>query len=394
MRLKKVPHKNLYSPKYRIGETLLTSSIVVASCPATEDCDRLLRCADAGAAAAILKSCHTVGSSAKTRGYRRFMASERGLWGTSTVARELLNPENVCSILDNIRKRTDFTVIPSVAGFSLDSSRWLDTLHLLEQYRPACVQLDLFYLEEDLSLPDTQNRLRTLMLNLQQKCSLRLLPKLNQELRPGAAMEVFRKTEIAGFSLLDSMQTHLPLNSFLHKPDFPGFQFAKGLDSASLFGAWQLPLVCEYVYRLRRESSLPILAGGGVSNATDVVRLLSLGADAVQVATAIIRDGPGWIKRTLAEVESLLVDEDDQSTVSPSFTKAHVRVDRSLCSSCGRCADQLMCNAIEMVADGPHVNPDRCEGCGFCLSLCPAGAMLLSAESGKTVITRISGGLP
>ncbi|MFA6449252.1 MAG: hypothetical protein WCX65_07295, partial [bacterium] len=227
---------NSSSTKFRIGETQLQNPIVVASCPATEDFERLMRCADAGAAAAILKSCHTSGSFPKGIGNRRFLGSERGLWGTSTVARELLHADKMCSILDDIRKRTDFTVIPSVAGFSLETSDWLDTLHLLEQYHPACVQLDLFYLDEDLSLPNTQSRLRSLIINLRRECGLKLLPKLNQELRPGAAVKLFENTEIAGLSLLDSLRGHLPMNSLLHKSDFPGFIFAEGLDSASLFG--------------------------------------------------------------------------------------------------------------------------------------------------------------
>ncbi len=364
---------------YRVGAMTLPNPIVVASCPATEDCDRLLRCADAGAGAAILKSCHTIENSPNDNGCRRFQVSDRGLWGTSTMARELLHPDSTCVILDEVKKRSDFNVIPSVAGFSLEPSIWLDTLHLLKQHNPKYVQLDLFYVEEDLSLPIVQDRLRKLVLKLRQECSLNLLPKLNQELRPGAALEVFKNTGIAGWNLLDSIRTHLPMDLLSRKPDFPIFQFAMGLDSASLFGPWQLPFICEYVFRLRNESSIPILAGGGINNATDVARLLSLGANAVQVATAILREGPGWIKRTLLELESLMIKEQVSSIVSqPSFTNAQVRIDESLCSSCGCCAEQLMCNSIEMTSGVPQVNFDWCDGCGFCVSLCPAEAISLS----------------
>lgn len=385
---------NSSTKEYSIGGVRLPNPIVVASCPATEDYERLLQCADAGAGAAILKSCHTISSPPpRDNGYRRFQGSKRGLWGMSTVARELLHPENACSILDAISKRCDFTVIPSVAGFSLDPAEWIDTLRLFESHSPACVQLDFYYINEDLSRPATQHHLRKLILHLRDECRLNLLPKLNQELRPGAAVEVFDNTGIAGWSLLDSVRTHLPMSSSLHKQDFPNFQFAQGLDSASLFGSWQLPLACEYVFRLREESSIPILAGGGVSNATDVVRLLSLGADAVQVATAIIRDGPDWIQRTLAEMDSLIIDERDLETALPVFTKARVGIDRLLCLSCGICANQLMCKAIKMTMDGPHVNPQRCEGCGFCVSLCPAKAMSLSAVTDPKTTTDPTGGI-
>jgi len=74
-----------FSTKYKIGERQLTNPIVVAPCPATEDCERLLHCADARVGTAILKSCHTISNSPKDKG-RRFQVSERGLWETSTLA--------------------------------------------------------------------------------------------------------------------------------------------------------------------------------------------------------------------------------------------------------------------------------------------------------------------
>lgn len=362
---------------HRIGELQLRNALVVASCPATEDRERLLRCADAGAAAAILKSCHTTRSSPEGNGFRRFSGSERGLWGTSTVARELLHPEKACSILAAMRSCSDFPVIPSIAGFTLDSSEWIDTLRLLEPYNPPCVQLDLFYLEEDLSLPVTQNRLHQLILELSQNSNLFLLPKLNQEIRPGAAIAVFQNTGIAGWSLLDSIRTHLPMSPSSHPLDFPLFQFAEGLNSASLFGSWQLPLVCEYVFRLRAGSTIPILAGGGVQNVTDIIRLLSLGADAVQVATAVIREGPNWIRRTLAEMQNLGVDDISRSSAISGFTKARASINGRRCVCCAKCSEQLMCRAIENTANGPFVNPAKCEGCGFCLTICPTAAIFL-----------------
>jgi len=368
--------------KYMVGKVVLPNPIVVASCPATEDCERLLRCAEAGAGAAILKSCHPIGTSLSDEGFRQFYHSDRGLWGTSTVARELLHPDKICSILTYVSNRCDFIVIPSVAGFTLELSEWINTLRLLKPYNPPCVQLDLFYLEEDLSLPNTQRRLRKLIINLQRECGLHLLPKLNQELRPMAALKTFDGTGISGWSLLDSIRTNLPMNPSPGAHDFPNFNHAEELNTASLFGSWQLPLVCEYVFRLRARSNIPILAGGGVQNVTDVVRLLSLGANAVQVATAIIRNGPDWIKLTLSELERWEIGEHCRSAMSPHQPGARVKIDTSLCSSCGRCVDQLMCNAIEMKVV-PFVNVNKCEGCGFCLSLCPEHAMTLStAQNG------------
>ncbi|MBT4513419.1 MAG: 4Fe-4S binding protein, partial [Chloroflexi bacterium] len=230
-------------------------------------------------------------------------------------------------------------------------------------------------IEEDLSLPINQERLRRLILDLRKDSQLALLPKLNQELRPGAALQSLNDTGIAGWSLLDSLRTHLP-PAGTDKYDSPTFQYAERPEAASLFGSWQLPLVCDYVSRLRANSSLPILAGGGVNSAYDIIRLLALGADAIQVASAILRDGPGWIRRTLTELNSYHPEKAAPKTPE-NIQCAKAVIQRGLCSSCGRCTRQLMCQAITMKQDGPHITPDACEGCGFCLSVCPEGAIVL-----------------
>jgi len=213
---------------------------------------------------------------------------------------------------------------------------------------------------------------------LRQESNLNLLPKLNQEIRPGAAIELFDKTGIAGWSVLDSIRTHLPKIKSLPLAGFPDLTFSEGTDSASLFGYWQLPLVCEYIYRLKTETNLPVLAGGGIRNAADIVQLLSLGADAIQVASSIIQDGPRWIKRAIDDLKFYNMDDSKESLPQSILKRAHIQIDKSLCSSCGCCSEQLMCTAIEMTPKGPIIQSEKCEGCGFCLDLCPSKAMSLS----------------
>jgi len=360
---------------YSIGDISLPNPLVIASCPATEDAARLLRCAEAGAAAAILKSCHAPEHLPTDWGWRRFRQSMRGLWGTSAISRELAHPEHALRIMRDVIGRTGMVLVPSIACFSLESSGWLDALELFADAGARLVQLDLFYLQEDLSLPSSQARLRELILFLRQRCSVGLLPKLNQELRPGAAAAVTRNTGIAGLSLLDSVRGHFAVAESSHHKDFPRFLHAGGLDCASLFGPWQLPLTCEYVYRLRRETDFSIVAGGGVEDADDIIHLLALGADAVQVATVVLREGPGWIKNTLTILEPVRREINRNDAV---FFAAHAYIDHEACPACGRCAEQLMCAAIHMNCGKPEIDHHKCEGCGFCVSICPAGAITVA----------------
>ncbi len=372
---------SLQEKAFQMGNIALANPIVVASCPATEDIERLCRCADAGAGGAILKSCHSIGTTPTGQGMRRFRTTDRGLWGTSTTARELIHPEKACKIINEARTSMKMPLIPSIAAYTLDSHEWIETLLMFEANDIACAQLDLFYLEEDLSLPKTQRRLHNLILEITRESSIGLLPKMNQEIRPGAAIKAFADTGIVGWSILDSIRIRFPEDRCLKPPDLPVFAHANGLNAASLFGAWQFPLVCEYLYRLRTQTDLPILAGGGVSDARDVARLLAMGADAVQVATPILLEGTDWIHRACADLQNYNWTECCCTEEGAGFVAAHAKIDSDLCTSCGRCTRQLMCNAIKDGADGPCITPDECEGCGFCLDLCPSNAITLNRNS-------------
>ena len=52
---------------------------------------------------------------------------------------------------------------------------------------------------------------------------------------------------------------------------------------------------------------------GGVHSATDVLKSVMAGAHAVQAVSAILTQGPGWIKKTVADLEQWLVKHEYES---------------------------------------------------------------------------------
>ena len=56
----------------------------------------------------------------------------------------------------------------------------------------------------------------------------------------------------------------------------------------------------------------------------------------------------------------------------------YAEIDAEKCSSCGICADErCQVGAIEEGADTYRIIPDRCIGCGLCISTCPSEAIRL-----------------
>ena len=51
--------------------------------------------------------------------------------------------------------------------------------------------------------------------------------------------------------------------------------------------------------------------------------------------------------------------------------------DEQLCSSCGICADRCVFEARTMENGVVKYNPDKCYGCGLCVTACPNDAIVL-----------------
>ena len=58
------------------------------------------------------------------------------------------------------------------------------------------------------------------------------------------------------------------------------------------------------------------------------------------------------------------------------------KIDESLCTFCGRCAEVCAYNAIAVLEEKVLLFPDLCHSCGGCRLLCPAGAI---EEKDKTI---------
>jgi len=356
------------------GPIHLDNPIVVASCPATETIGNLRRCRDGGAAAAILKSCHTCGwtpaqsASAVTRRFYWVPGNSLAYWGNSTLARELLPPESAMDLLSHAQELAPMRVIPSVAGAGLNPEPWLATLHALEPLNPVAIQLDFFYCEQDLSLPESVIQMQQLLKLLVSKTRIPLLPKLNQEIRPGVAVRIFADLPFGGLSLLDSLRYRIPARVLRQ---YPCELQANG--SASRFGAFQFPMTMDYLLRLRDSRiRLPLWVGGGVATAEDVCNLLGEGAQAVQVASAILTEGPSWISRTLSVWKAWA---DDCASVLPAPSRRRARICSKTCCGCGRCWQQTMCEHICQGKHGRGEIAHSCEGCGFCQGLCHSNAI-------------------
>lgn len=146
------------------------------------------------------------------------------------------------------------------------------------------------------------------------------------------------------------------------------------------------------IARTADTADIPISGIGGITDWRDAVDHLALGAQNVQVCTAVMVYGVKIID-DLTDGLSNFLDEKGMTRVSDLVGKAvpsvtdwqylnlnyieKAVIDQDLCISCGRChvvCEDVSHQAITHTLDGERrfvVKDEECVGCNLCVSICP-----------------------
>lgn len=178
-------------------------------------------------------------------------------------------------------------------------------------------------------------------------------------LTAGYIFPIISRAGIKGVSLLDSIR--VPVTD---TPD----GFSLPFSTTSLFGEWQLPISLRYTY-IAKQYGLAVCGGGGVSNRSSVMQMISAGADLVQIASAILLNGYDYLQH-LQPNEKI-----SQTSPQAKFPTAY-QIKEENCSHCQLCIQSAWCGAISLDSNGvPFIHKELCDTCGWCAARCPSGAI-------------------
>lgn len=138
---------------------------------------------------------------------------------------------------------------------------------------------------------------------------------------------------------------------------------------------------------------VPISGNGGVMDYEDAANFLALGAQTVQVCTAVMKYGVNVIKELEAGLSFLMKERGISSVheligialpnpvtgfgdLSPN--KKISAVNPELCQCCGNCVRGCGYQALSLNEERkPVTDPSRCIGCSICAKACFAGALFM-----------------
>lgn len=122
------------------------------------------------------------------------------------------------------------------------------------------------------------------------------------------------------------------------------------------------------------------------------------GTGKTSVCAALAYVKPGDLVLADCDVDAAdmhLIFQPDVHKDEPFFSGVKAKIDPSLCTNCGKCAEICRFDAIREHEDSRFVELLDCEGCGYCALICPTNAISMPQQKvGRVFVSEARTGTP
>ncbi|MBL4606358.1 MAG: dihydroorotate dehydrogenase-like protein [Pseudomonadales bacterium] len=286
----------------------LKNPLIASSSPLTGSLDKARELEDAGAAAIVLPSLfeeELIEDQEIMHGTLDFQAIGFGE-ADSFLPEIQLYQSHLDQYLEKaqaIKSSLDIPVIGSLNGRSL--SGWLENAKLLEELNCDALELNTYHVSANIddTAAEVESEYTLLVNELRSAVNVPITVKLSPQYSSlGNYIQQLQHNGANGVVLF---------NRF-YQPDI-------NLDTLRLEPRLQLSTPTEALERIRwiallsKRIDLSFAATGGFHNASDVLKVLLAGGDAVYLCSVLLQRGPNHIKTLLSEMQAWLLEKEYES---------------------------------------------------------------------------------
>ena len=281
-----------------LGLTLRNPLIASAS-PLSADIDAIRQMEDSGAGAIVLPSLFEE----QIREEERLIElltdvgtdsnPEAGSYFPSAM-RYNAGPQGYLDLVRRARAAVDIPIIASLNGTT--EAGWLDYAQYIEQAGASALELNIYRIAADPGA--TGSKVESDCVALLRAVRVQVGIPIAVKLHP-----YFSAFGALAHQLDEAGANALVLFNRLYQPDID-IDRLRWTDDLALSDAGEIRLVLLWLSRLAgRLSHASLAASTGVETATEVIKYLLAGADAVMTASALLRHGPGYLRTLSAGLE-------------------------------------------------------------------------------------------
>ena len=288
----------------------LSSPLVVAASPLGRRVASLRRLEEAGAAAVVLPSLFE--EQIEHDSYQVHAALEAGAGVYQEAARGYLpeaaegyatGSERYLALLSEARQALQIPVIASLNGAS--AGGWVEYARKMQYAGASALELNVYFVAAD---PDetgeqVEQRYLDLVTAVRRAVSIPLAVKVGPFFSSMANMA--RRLAGAGAD-------GLVLFNRFYQPDID-LEHLKVRANVELSTSAELRLPLRWIAILKGRVNASLAATTGVHSAADVLKLVMAGADVAMSASALLKNGPGWLAQVRGEISAWMEEHEYDS---------------------------------------------------------------------------------
>lgn len=286
----------------------LKHPLVVGASPMAGDLDQVKRLEDAGAAAIIMHSLFEEQLMLEQSAQQAYVdvfanATAEAMDFLPKPAEYQLGPDEYLEQIRKVKAAVKVPVIGSLNGIT--NSGWLDYSAKIEQAGADALELNVYSLPT--GVEDSSTVLEARLIEMVKRVRAKVKIPVSVKLSP-----FFTSPVNIGSQLVAAGVDGLVIFNRFYQPDIDIEQL-EVRHSLDLSTSTELRLRLRWLAVLSAKLQTSLAVTGGVHTGSDALKAVMAGANAVQVVSAILKNGPSWITKTRDEMQVWLESREYQS---------------------------------------------------------------------------------
>jgi dihydroorotate dehydrogenase (fumarate) len=288
----------------------LPHPLVPGASPLSDDLDTVKQLEDAGAAAIVLRSLFEEQITREAEATHSHWNSHDDAFAEAVTFFPspdsfVLGPDEYLNHVQRVKQTVRIPVIGSLNGMT--SGGWLSYARLIEQAGADALELNVYHAPTDFETSGSEVERQTVEMIRQVKDGLKI--PLAVKLSPFFTAFAHFARQLDGASA-----DGLVLFNRYYDPDID-VQELNVLRTLQLSDSSELPLRLRGIAALAGRVKASLAVTGGVHTALDVVKSTMAGAHITQMVSALLKNGPGHLRKVRADLEAWM-EENEWSSLN------------------------------------------------------------------------------